>query len=147
LETVFSILSIMVFQHVLASSAGVRELPVLFASAGLPVWVPIFFVPFIAGLLTGMTTACIGLTYPALAGFLVSDAGTVSFGAVMLTYTGGFLGIMASPTHLCLVLTYDFFKPDKRTVYRKMFFPLVLLGIAALLLYWGGFPWGLIRQG
>ncbi len=145
LETIFSILSILVFQNVLSSSTGIRELPTFFASAGLPAWVPVFFVPFIAGLLTGMTTACIGLTFPALAGFLLSNTGVVDFGMVTLAYTGGFLGIMGSPMHLCLVLTYDFFKPGKLAVYRQMLFPLILLGISALLLYWGGFPWEFIR--
>jgi hypothetical protein len=147
LETVFSILTIMVFQNVLSSSPVIRELPAFFTAAGLPGWIPVFFVPMVAGLLTGMTTACIGLTFPALTGFLIPPGQPADFGLAALAYTGGFLGIMASPAHLCLVLTYDFFKPKRPAVYRQMLLPLMLLGLAALLLYWGGFPWGLIRQG
>lgn len=145
LETVFSILAIMVFQKVLGASAGLAELPLFFAAAGLPAWVPVFFIPFIVGLLTGMTTAYLGLTFPVLAAFLVPHFPFIDFGVVMLAYAGGFLGIMSSPTHLCLVLTYDFFKPRKWTVYRQMLFPLLLVGSVALALYVAGFPWGRIN--
>ncbi len=145
LETIFSILSIMVFQNVLSASEGIRELPVFFASINLPPWVPVFFIPLIIGLLTGMTTAYLGLTFPVLSGFLVPHPQFIDFGMVMLAYAGGFLGIMGSPAHLCLVLTYDFFKPNKLAVYRQMLFPLLLVGTAAVLLFFGGFPWGRIH--
>lgn len=144
-ETIFSILSIMVFQNILGASEGIRELPVFFASINLPPWVPVFFIPLIVGLLTGMTTAYLGLTFPVLSGFLVPHTQFIDFGMVMLAYAGGFLGIMASPAHLCLVLTYDFFRPKKLAVYRQMLFPLFGVGAAALLLFFAGFPWGKIR--
>jgi integral membrane protein (TIGR00529 family) len=144
-ETVFSILSIMVFQQVLGASEAIFELPAILASFGLPAWVPVLFLPLLVGLLTGMTIACLGLTFPVLSAYFVPPSNLMDFGMVMLAYTGGFWGIMLSPAQLCLVLTYDFFKPKKLAVYREMVIPLLLVAAAALLLFFGGFPWGKTR--
>lgn len=144
-ETVLSILAIMIFQNVLAATPQLAELPGLFAAARLPAWVPVFCIPVVVGLLTGMTTAYLGLTFPLLSAFLLPASASVNYGMAMLAYTGGFLGIMGSPAHLCLVLTFDFFKPRKLLVYRQMLFPLLFVGAAALTLFATGFPWGLIR--
>jgi hypothetical protein len=49
---------------------------------------------------------------------------------LMLAYCGGFCGVLLSPTHLCLVLTKDYFRADFAKVYQQLI-PLVLFVILA----------------
>ena len=48
---------------------------------------------------------------PLLKTYLVGPAGIES-DLLLVAYTGGFLGVMISPVHLCIVLTLDYFRAN-----------------------------------
>jgi len=67
-----------------------------------------FAVPFVVGVLTGVTSAYIGVGFPVIFPLLGTES--LSFNSGMfLAFAGGFMGVMASPVHLCLVLTSRYF--------------------------------------
>jgi hypothetical protein len=50
----------------------------------------------------------------------------------MLALTGGFVGVLLSPLHLCLVLSNAYFQAGPMTVYRLLWQPCLVLLLAAL---------------
>ncbi len=122
------ILGVMFFKAVIEESHAADTLPGLFMEYNIPVAFIVFALPFIIGLLVGYTAAYVGTTFPLLAVF-ISDGG-FDFSLFMLAYVGGFMGVMLSPVHLCLVLSREYYGGDFKNVYR-MLVPLVALVVAA----------------
>jgi hypothetical protein len=62
----------------------------------------------VVGVLTGVTSAYIGVGFPVILPLLGTESLTFKAG-LLLAFAGGFMGVMASPVHLCLVLTKEYF--------------------------------------
>jgi len=73
----------------------------------------------------------VGISFPILLPIFGSESPDMVL--VMFAYVSGFVGILLSPAHLCLVLTLDFFKADLRDVYKILLWPSVVIFIAAFL--------------
>ena len=132
---VFGILS---FQTVVELVGAVESITLLATTYQMPVALIIFIVCFTIGMLTGMVSAFVGLGYTLLAGFLYQPEIVPSH--IFLAYLSGFVGVMLSPTHLCLILTVDYFKTDLSSVYRRLAIPISLLTVFAYIIYLS--PWG-----
>lgn len=97
-----------------------------------------FAVPFAVGVLTGVTSAYIGVGFPVILPLLGTE--NLSFNSGMfLAFAGGFMGVMASPVHLCLVLTSRYFKASIGLTLLRIS-PLIILTsfiswVLAILLY------------
>ncbi|MDZ4723481.1 MAG: DUF401 family protein [candidate division Zixibacteria bacterium] len=137
---VLLIFGILTFQMVLDLSGAVGSIPALAQRYALPSELVIFLVCFTIGLLTSMSSGVVGLGYILLAGFLYDPI--LSPSSILLAYLSGYIGMMLSPTHLCLVLTTDYFKANLGAVYRTIIPPLLLLSGLGFLLYLS--PWGRI---
>jgi uncharacterized protein len=132
---VFGILS---FQTVLELTGAINSIPRLASQYSLPPEVVIFLVCFTIGLLTGMVAAFVGMGYTLLAGFLYQPH--LVPGNILLAYLSGYLGMLLSPTHLCLILSNSYFKADLGKAYRQMALPVLFLAILGFLLsrtWWG----------
>ncbi len=86
---------------------------------------------FLGTLLTGVNHAYVGISFPILLPIFGSENPDMVL--VLFAYVSGFVGILLSPAHLCLVLTLDFFKADLRDVYKILLWPTVVIFIAAFL--------------
>jgi len=131
---VYGILS---FQMILELSGGIESIPRLATVYNLPVELIIFLVCFSIGILTGMVSAYVGLGYALLAGFLYQPE--IIPANIMIAYLSGFIGVMLSPTHLCLIFTIEYFGADLLKVYRILAWPLLILGLVGYLLYLSGY--------
>jgi len=131
---VYGILS---FQSILEMSGGIESIPRLATVYNLPPELIIFLVCFSVGILTGMVSAYVGLGYTILAGFLYQP--TLEPANIMLAYLSGFIGMMLSPTHLCLIFTIEYFGADLLRVYRTLVWPLVFLGLGGYTMYLLGY--------
>jgi len=140
LALVYGILS---FQQMLELTGAVGSIPRLTVDLGFPPAVVIFALTFIVGLLTGMVTAFIGLAYPLLAGYLYQP--DINFSNIFIAFISGYLGMILSPTHFCLVLTNEYFRANLGKVYRQMAIPVLLLFLCGIALYSTGYPWGLFK--
>jgi integral membrane protein (TIGR00529 family) len=135
---VFGVLS---FQRVLEMTGAVGSIPGLAAELGLPGELAIFTVSFSAGLLTGILFALVGLAYPLLAGYLYQP--DVNLANIFLAFISGYIGMILSPTHFCLILTNEYFRSTLGMVYRLLALPLLTLFLAGFLLYLLGYPWSI----
>ena len=64
-------------------------------------------------------------------------AGTLSFsaGATSLLYISAYLGYLAAPTHLCLVLTADYFKCRLNRLYRLILPSVAVTFVVSFIIY------------
>jgi integral membrane protein (TIGR00529 family) len=142
-DVVILIFGIMIFKSLLESSGAVKIMPQQMMLLGIPKAAVTGIIPLTVGLLTGVTAAFVGVSYPILLPFLIPDQ--IDWGLVMLLYACGFMGVMLSPVHFCLILTKDYFQADLLKVYKLILPPALLLILFALLLVIFGYPWALIK--
>lgn len=132
-KTLFLVAIILVFKEMLEASGAVKTIPAFFASLGVPKILVFFALPFFVGILTGITVAFVGATFPILISMM---NGSINLHWLAFAYASGFIGVMLSPVHLCLVLSNDYFHADPPPVYRQMLLPLSLVLLVGLGLYW-----------
>lgn len=142
LEIVMLIFAVMIFKKLITVSGAVETIPDSLAGIGVSPIFAVLVVPFAVGILTGMTSAFIAISYPVLLSFLAPDG--VNYGYMMLAYGAGFAGVMLSPVHLCLVVTKSYFKVSFSEIYKALLPASLFLILCAVLLVLLGFPWGRI---
>jgi len=133
LNVTLMVVGIMVFKGMLDASGAIEVLPALFRQSGLPTGVVLFALPFIVGLVTGLTVGFVGATFPIITAMM---GGHPDPGAVTFAFASGFAGVMLSPTHLCLLLTVRYFKADMAGTYRLMYLPVLLVFLVGLVSLW-----------
>jgi len=133
LNVMLMVIGIMVFKGMLDATGAIEALPAFFKQSGIPTTAVLFVLPFIVGLLTGLTVGVVGATFPIITAML---GGTPEAGAVTFAFASGFAGVMLSPTHLCLLLTVRYFKADLAGTYRLLFLPVFLVFLVGLVRLW-----------
>ncbi len=95
--------------------------------------------PLCCGLLTGVLVGLVGASFPILIA-LAQESG-VSHGEMLpfavIALICGHVGQLASPLHVCLIVTCEFFHTPLAGVFKKLFIPLLILTA-------GGIAWGLV---
>ncbi|MEA2020972.1 MAG: DUF401 family protein, partial [Candidatus Caldatribacteriota bacterium] len=132
LSVVILIAGIMIFQRMLQVSGGMEIIPEAFAKLGVHSYIILFSIPFCIAMVTGISSAAIGIGIPILLPIIIP--GEVNFYYAMFAYTGAFAGVMLSPVHLCLVVTRNYFKSDLNEIYKMLIFPLSTVVLSALIM-------------
>jgi integral membrane protein (TIGR00529 family) len=130
-EIVFIILGVMTFKAVLLSSGAVTNISAFLAAEGIPILPVLFILPFISGVLTGLTVGFVGSTFPIIWG--LENAQSIS--AISFAFASGYAGVLLSPVHLCLVLTREYFGASMPEIYRKTVKVCILIMLTALVEY------------
>jgi len=131
LDVAVLITGVMLFKSVMEASGAVGNLGGYLASHGIPLVAALLVLPFVAGLLTGLSIGFVGATFPLLAALAGGDTAW----AASLAFAAGFAGVLLSPVHVCLVLTREYFAADLGGIYRKMLVPAAMVLAAALVEY------------
>jgi hypothetical protein len=131
-DVIILILGVMFFREAMESSGAVKNLSIFFIEEGIPSAPVLFLLPFITGLITGLTLGFVGSTFP----LIIHIAGNTSIGAISFAFAAGFLGVLLSPVHICLVLTREYFKADLWGMYKRMLPGCGIIFAAAVLQYW-----------
>lgn len=129
-KLVFIIIGVMVFKEVLLESGVIDELPALMNSYGIPVAVLFILLPFAGAFTSGITISYVSLTFPILITLGIAD--NLWFASV--AYIAGFIGTMATPLHLCAVMTADFFKSSLGSLLRRIMVAEIPLFLIIILL-------------
>ncbi|MDR1931943.1 MAG: DUF401 family protein [Spirochaetales bacterium] len=78
---------------------------------GIPALLLVIIIPFVSGLTTGITVGYIGASFPVVLSLAGPDTGGL-FATLILGYGCGFIGMMLSPIHVCLIVTNEYFKTN-----------------------------------
>lgn len=133
LNVILMVFGIMAFKGMLETSGAIEALPRFFRESGLPPAAIFFALPFLVGLLTGLTVGFVGATFPII---VAMTGGHPDPGVITFAFASGFTGVMLSPTHLCLLLTVQYFKADLAGTYRLMYVPVLLVFLVGCLRLW-----------
>jgi hypothetical protein len=130
-DIVIIILGVMTFKAVLNSSGAVTNISVFFSQQGIPIFPVLFLLPFLSGLLTGLTIGFVGSTFPIIMG--LENAQEIA--AISFAFASGYVGVLFSPVHLCLVLTREYFRANMAGIYKKIIKGGILILLTAIVEY------------
>jgi len=126
------IVGVMFFKETLRATGAVDGMSLFLTQTGFPLMILFFILPFLVGLLTGLTIAFVGTTFPLL---ITLSGGAPEIGKMAFAFASGFTGVMFSPVHLCLVLTGEYFSADRGTIYRYMLIPSGMVMLTAVVMW------------
>jgi integral membrane protein (TIGR00529 family) len=130
-ELLLTVAIVMGFKKVLESSGAIHSVSSVLLSSEVPLWLVAIWVPFLVGLITGVTVAPIAISFPILIPLFQNDPHFLNY--MVLAFASGISGDLLSPFHLCLILTKDYFRADLKGVYRFVWVPAVSIVVVALL--------------
>jgi uncharacterized protein len=106
-----------------------------FLRAGIPILSLVMLVPFISGAVTGVAFGFVGASFPIVFALVGSDLSTAAAAATTaLAYGFGYMGMMMSPMHVCLVVSGEYFRCSLYGAYRYIVGPAGVILLAALFL-------------
>jgi hypothetical protein len=128
LNMMYMVIAILVFKGMLEDSHAVAMISQEFRAQQVPLLGLTVLLPFLVGLVTGITIAFVGSTFPILI-LLIQSYGEGSFmiAYIMLAIVSGFIGVLFSPLHLCFILTNQYFFCTFGRAYRWLWVPCLLL--------------------
>ncbi len=129
--------AVMLYKTTIESSGTAYALLSDMQSIRLPALVIIAAVPFLMGFATGVAVAFVGIAFPLLIPFIISDLGVNSY-VLLLAYTSGEVGLLLSPVHLCFILSAEYFKANLAKVYKYILPPLLAIEAIAVFIYYIG---------
>jgi integral membrane protein (TIGR00529 family) len=128
-NVILMVIGIMAFKGMLDASGAIEALPRLFQASGLPPAAIFAALPFLVGILTGLTVGFVGSTFPIV---VAMTGGHPDPGVITFAFASGFAGVMLSPAHLCYLLTVRYFNADLAGTYRLLYVPVVLVFLTGL---------------
>ncbi len=132
----FLIIALMAYKGVISESNMAAGMAEELASAAVPVLFIASVISFFGGLVTGIAVGFVGATFPIIVALFSNyhlDY-TVSMG---IAYVWGFIGMMVSPMHLCLLVTKVHFRADWKPLYKLLIPVALLTGIVSTAVLWG----------
>ncbi len=121
-----AIFGIMFFKNTIIASGVAETLPSHFTF--LPTYILIAILSFAIGLLTAHNMAAIGILYPMFSTIM-------DIHLVVLLFITSFMGYLISPLHLCLAVTYEYFKPNFAKLYMLMLPAALFMVFVAVIIY------------
>ncbi len=133
----YMVSAILIFKGVLTDSRAVSAVSREMIGWHIPLIPITILLPFLVGGVVGITIGFVGTTFPILISLIHTlDQGHLMLPYMMLAMTGGFMGVLFSPLHLCFLLSNTYFKTTLIPVYRYLWFPCTALLITGLGYFW-----------
>ncbi len=120
---VLLIFGIMAFKGVLVDSQAVLQIREEMVRYKIPFLLVVMAMPFISGFITGIAIGFVGATFPLLVPLFAGLSPLDYLVHASLAYVSGYVGMMLSPVHLCLLVTKDYFNASLPASYRHIYKP------------------------
>ena len=99
------------------------------SSWGIPVFLVIMLLPFISGVTTGIAVGFVGASFPIVVSL---SGGDISL--LVLAYGCGYMGMILSPVHVCLIVTAAHFDTSAGAAIRNILKPAAAVMAGTMLL-------------
>ncbi len=127
------IAAIFIYQQVLTEAGAVAAMAAMSGTGAL--LASAILLPFVVGLVSGISVAYVGASFPLLFGILAQlGLGAQLEAYIVLGTFAGYAGVLISPIHICFMVTCQFFKTDIGATWRRLA-PMCLLLLALGVLY------------
>jgi integral membrane protein (TIGR00529 family) len=135
LQILFLLYAVMLFKATIEGAGAAYTLFSDMQHIGMPTSVLLAFLPFLIGFATGISMGFVGISLPLLIPFIISGPQVNSY-ALMLAYMSGYVGVLLSPLHLCLILSTEYFKASLAKVYKFILPPLLAIEAVVVFIYY-----------
>jgi hypothetical protein len=135
LQILFLLYAVMLFKATIEGAGAAYSLFSDMQYIGLPTPVLLAFLPFLTGFATGISMGFVGISLPLLVPFIALGS-EINGSALILAYISGYVGVLLSPLHLCLIVSTEYFKASLAKVYRLILPPLLAIEAVAVLIYY-----------
>ncbi len=104
------------------------------ADWGIPILLVIMLIPFLTALTTGIAIGYVGASFPIIMTLIGSDPSqTKLYTTIVLAYGCGYIGLLLSPVHVCLIVTNEHFKTSLSGSLRRLLFPVSILFVVLII--------------
>jgi len=127
------LVSVMIFKNLIIHSDMSSTIESLIENAESYRVIIMFFIPFSIGFLTGVNQSYAGIAFPILipiVGLENPDLNMVAF-----LYISGFMGVLLSPVHLCLVLSSEYYGANLAKVFKFLIPPVLVMILLMVMIY------------
>jgi len=131
----FTVAAVMAFKSILEQSSAVSQVLENLKTYHIPVLAVVMVMPFLTGLIVGLMVGLVGISFPIVLALVRSTYPESFMAYVVVAYTCGYIGMMISPVHICLVATNEYFHSDLLKVYRWLTGPVAVVFVTAVLLF------------
>ncbi len=135
LQILFLLYAIMLFKATIESAGAAYTLFGDMQYIGMPTAIILALLPFLMGFATGISMGFVGISLPLLVPFITLGSQVNSY-ALILAYISGYVGVLLSPLHLCLILSVEYFKASFAKVYKLILPPLLAIEAAVVVIYY-----------
>ncbi len=108
-NVVFTLGGVMIFQSMLDASGLLPLAGRQLSDSMVPLEIVIAFLPFLAGIVTGIAIGFAGPAFPLVVGLMAADPDLSQASVLVLAFSMGYAGMMLSPVHLCYILSRRYF--------------------------------------
>jgi integral membrane protein (TIGR00529 family) len=115
------IFGIMAFKGALVDSQAVLKIREEMVQYQIPFLMVVVAMPLISGFITGITIGFVGASFPLLVPLFTGLSPFDFLLHASLAYVSGYVGMMLSPVHICLLVTKDYFKASMAASYRLLY--------------------------
>lgn len=116
-----SLLGVLIFKSMLDQSDLLPVASHELVASGIPLGFAVAGLPFLAGIVTGIAMGFTGASFPLVVGLMSApDSGLTPLATLVLAYGFGYMGMMLSPVHLCLLVTRDYFSSSMASICRQI---------------------------
>ena len=129
-KLILNVMSIIFFIQILTYTKTLEEVVRVLSNSPLPIAMVVGIISLLIGVLTGISQGHVAMVMPLVAAIAPQDIKLASLALVL-----GVAGQMITPTHLCFIVTLDYFKADFFKALRPVFVMQTLV-VTIFLLGW-----------
>ncbi|MBL8026345.1 MAG: DUF401 family protein [Fibrobacteres bacterium] len=107
LMLILLIVAVMAYKKVLLDCGAITKMNEEMQLLEIPLNAVVIILPLIAGLVMGIAVGFVGASFPVILGLIPDNGSYTAY--IVLAYMSGYVGMMISPIHMCLVLTRNHF--------------------------------------
>jgi integral membrane protein (TIGR00529 family) len=130
LDLVAAVFATLYFRYMVVASGSVNALLGNILGMGVPLLLLFIVVPLLVGAISAQPTLGIGIVFPILMPLVIP----INVNGMTIMYAGIVAGYTASPLHLCLILTNQYYRSDLPRVYMYLI-PGLLMLVAFMIVY------------
>ncbi len=129
----------MIFREFIVTSGAAHHMFQILRDYNINKYLVAFLIPFSLGIATAGEFVFAAIAFPILLNIIYLPTGGIDPVTLLMGFTGGWIGVMLSPAHLCVILTVEYFKADIVETFKHVYLAaaatvLLVVIIASMLL-------------
>ena len=121
--------------HKAAALTLVSQMQNEFMAMGIPILLVMAIIPFISGAVTGVAFGFVGASFPIVFALIGHNQPLhIVIATTVFAYGCGYVGMILSPVHVCLVVTSEYFKTGLFSTYRYIVVPALIVFATCLVM-------------